>query len=836
MAKKKKITIAPQKGKQEMALNLKVDVLIYGGAAGCYDGNTEFLTPNGWVKFKDYCEGMEVAEYSTNADTLTYAKPLDYIKLPCNTLSQIKGKGLQMTLSDEHTVLYWNENKSTLSPPKTLPFHEVKNRHNKSKTKGWTGKIKTTFQVDNPGIDLSEGEIRLQVICKADGSFTREGKDNYCRIRVSKERKYERILEICKKYNLKYKDFGCQKDDSYKNGKLHTVIVWPTCNEKRYDSKWWNCNQEQLDIIADEVCHWDGSIINGGKTLKYYSKYKSDCDFIQYVFSSQGLNTSLVRDKREGKEYWTTNGQKFGKGFRSFANKDGKNELVEVPTSDGFKYCFTTNTGFLLVREEDKVYLSGNSGKSRLLLMKPLAHMKDPDFQGIFFRRNIKALEKPGGLWPESKKLYTQFKTVIRERDHKHTFKSGCSLMMDHLELESDAEANHQGTQYSFIGFDELTHFEQSQFLYLIGRMRSESDSDSFTVATCNPDPDSWVMNWVEWYLDEDGFPEEDKCGKIRYFVVVEDNPVFADTPEELVEEYPYLCYQEDDEGNEMYVPPMSFAFVNGTIFDNPALIKANPKYLSALKAQSRVNRERLLDGNWFARPEGSSYIHRSMFKKTDKVPMGCVSCRSWDKASSEPSDKNRYPDYTASVMWHKDRNGYFYVTGDYVETAKDPSSEIYGIFRKRPGDRDNVIEAQAKRDGSDTTVVLPIDPGSAGKVEYAESAKKLNVLGYKVKPDPMPNNKSKLTRFEPVSSAVENGLVYIIESSFKNKKTLDEFYRNLESFDGEPSTSRKKDDWGDAFASGYNFICKAKAIPKFDLPSDAPSTMVADLRRDISI
>ena len=58
-------------------------------------------------------------------------------------------------------------------------------------------------------------------------------------------------------------------------------------------------------------------------------------------------------------------------------------------------------------------------------------------------------------------------------------------------------------------------------------------------MGTCNPDPDSWVMNWVEYYLDDGGFPREDLCGKIRYFLIVDDKPKFADTPEELEAEYP---------------------------------------------------------------------------------------------------------------------------------------------------------------------------------------------------------------------------------------------------------------------------------------------------------
>ena len=463
---------------------------------------------------------------------------------------------------------------------------------------------------------------------------------------------------------------------------------------------------------------------------------------------------------------------------------------------------------------------SAGSGKSRLLLMKPLPYLSDPNFNAIFFRRTTKALEKPGSLWPEALKLYSAFRPKIRERDHKQTFASGANVVMDHLEHETDAERNHQGTQYSMVGFDELTHFTNYMFVYLIGRLRSEAKSDSFIVATCNPDPDSWVLNWVDWYLDEEGYPNPDKCGVVRYFVIEDEMPVFADTPEELYVSHPHLCRQHNPvDGTWVETPPKTFAFIGGTIFDNPALIKSNPGYLSSLKAQTKVNRARLLDGNWYARPEGSSNFRREWLIKEDKLPKSYISARAWDKASSVPSDINRYPDFTASTKILKTPDGRYYIVGDYCpdnrvdESSKGLSKEVYGKFQKRPGERNAVIEEQAAHDGEECVVVLPRDPGAAGKVELEEATKNLLEYGsreglyLKVKQDPMPGTKSKMTRYSPFSAACENGLVSIIESSFPNKESLEAWYKENEAFNGERSTTERKDDWPDSAASCFNYL-----------------------------
>lgn len=364
--------------------------------------------------------------------------------------------------------------------------------------------------------------------------------------------------------------------------------------------------------------------------------------------------------------------------------------------------------------------------------------------------------------------------------------------------------------------------------MYLLSRLRSEAESHSYCMISCNPDCDSWLYKWVEWYLDEEGFPDKTKNGIKRYYLTVDDSPVFADSPENLKEQYPDFC-KIWNPVDEVFIDiePKSFTFISGTIFDNPILIKKNPKYLAELNALPKIEKARLLHGNWKMRPEGSSYFDRAWLKKIDSAPLHCTEVRAWDKASTEPSDVNRYPDYTASIKMLKDKDGYYYIKADYIADAKDEKSDIIGRFRKKPGERDILIEKQARADGTDCTVVMAKDPGSAGQVEYEESAKKLIEAGFKVSPDPMPPTKSKLKRFEPFSSAAQNGLVYIIEDSFPNKATLEAFYAEMEAFDGERSGKTRKDDWPDACASAFNALAKEKVIPHFTLNHNSAPTML---------
>lgn len=795
-----------------MAMNVEADVIIYGGAAGCFSGDTEYLTPQGWKRIDEYKSDL-VSTYNPTTGELVFEKPSVYIKQPCDKLTRLKGRGIDQALSDEHNIIYFNSH--DLEKPKAITLTQMIERHAKSKTKGWTGKFKTTFKYNGLGLDISEGYLRLQVAVIADGRIVKKGKDNYTQMRFSKTRKYERLIEMCKKYNLPYKDNGCKPSSRYKNGKSYEVIVWPQWSDKTFSFKYFGCSANQLEIIFNEVFHWDGTFVNNIKstTNRFSTTSKDSADFIQFVCSSQGQNNSLVEDKRDKYEdtCYEVNTSPTGKGFRCLANKDGKAVLEEFIPIDGFKYCFTVSTGMLVTRRNNKIVITGNSGKSRLLLMRPLLHIEDPNFTGIMFRRTQEALKKGGSLWPESKKLYRPFKAHINNKDRKHTFPSGANIAFDGLIHEGDEEKNYQGSQFSFIGFDEVTHFTEEQVIYLIGRLRSDAKNNSYCMMTCNPDINSWVLQYVKPYLDEEGFPIRAMGGTIRYFISTEEGTVFGATKEQLQKSHPEHAWVEDGEGNKHDVI-MSYTFIDGNIYDNPALIKNEPKYLAKLKGQSRVNQARLLHGNWYAVEEASGYFKRE-WVKNKKAPLGAVSCRAYDKAATEVSEVNRKPDYTASIKLSKDREGYFYIQGSFHPSFKDDDSDILGRFRKRAGSRDLLISHQAHQDGTDCKVVFAVDCGQAGKVEFFESSKKLIAEGFVVKKDPTPIQKSKLSRFTPFASAAENGMIFIDESSFPNKQTLNAFYNELEAFDGERSTASRKDDWADGIASAFNYLSRQTII-----------------------
>lgn len=356
----------------------------------------------------------------------------------------------------------------------------------------------------------------------------------------------------------------------------------------------------------------------------------------------------------------------------------------------------------------------------------------------------------------------------------------------------------------------------------MMSRLRSNSKYPSRMVISCNPDPDHYLRKMVDWYLDEDGYPIPERDGVLRWFVRIDDQYMWGDSPEELKERYGKKC------------KPVSFTFISSTIHDNPPMLINNPEYLAQLEGLNEVDRARLLYGNWDARPQGANYFKREYLKEVDSIPLWATKVRAYDKAGTERSTANKTPDFTAGIGVARDQDGYYYLYGsyhpDFIDNG-DWSTGTQGRFCKKAGERDNIIAKQAAEDGDDTIIIFSVDPGQAGISEFTTSSRDLISKGFIVEKDPTPGNKSKLTRFSPFAQLAQNGFVRIVKNSF-DIPTYEALMKELESFNGERSTGSRKDDWADAISSGVNFLEKADIVRAVPIPRPNAPTMYSMRRR----
>jgi phage terminase large subunit-like protein len=497
----------------------------------------------------------------------------------------------------------------------------------------------------------------------------------------------------------------------------------------------------------------------------------------------------------------------------------------------------------MIANAEADFYLIGGSrfgGKSEIISMVDLLYAHDPKYRSIKFRRSFDEIMGANGLWEKAENQYSLFGANSNKSDKSWTFPSGAKSLYRHMYHEGDEES-HRGKGYSSVFFDEINQFTWNQVRMLQTCLRSEAKNDSFLVGTLNPDRSSWCMEFVDWYICQDtGFPDLSKCGKIRHYIIDDGKPVFGPDEQFFIDNYPDIVNPVVDfeTGERQYIRPKRFTFFFFSIMDNHIGRKMNPQYISELNGLPEHERLSQLLGNWFSEPKGSSMFQRQSLKGLDskypsRLPDDAVCVRAWDKAYREPSEKNRYPDYTASIKMYKDSKGEFYIAGDFHEKLHDSfkvgEDVIYGRFRKNVGIRDEWMVLQAYHDGDDCTVILPEESG-AGAGEWDKMRAMFMEEGFLVKGAKTGNAKgAKGKRFVPFCSAAEQGAVHILPDTFPNAATLNKFLTELEKFDPDvKSTGRIKDDWVDATADAFLALQKHRVSKPFTLPNISSPTKLS--------
>lgn len=196
-------------------------------------------------------------------------------------------------------------------------------------------------------------------------------------------------------------------------------------------------------------------------------------------------------------------------------------------------------------------------GKTDCIIALATRYIEFPDYKGIIFRRTFPQLQE---IIDRCWKRYPSFGGIYRATEHRWYFPSGSTIALSHMQHEDD-KYNHQGKEYHFVGFDELTQFSETQYTYLFSRARTTDPNIPPRIRTAS-NPGGIGHNWV----------------KERFVTIADPKKTFVD-PE----------------------TGLSRVFVPGTIEDNPTLLENDPAYLQRLEALPEIEKLRLRHGVWDA-------------------------------------------------------------------------------------------------------------------------------------------------------------------------------------------------------------------------------------------
>jgi len=272
-----------------------------------------------------------------------------------------------------------------------------------------------------------------------------------------------------------------------------------------------------------------------------------------------------------------------------------------------------------LLADELEVLFGGAAGpgKSSGLLMAALQYVDVPGYAALLLRRTYKDLSLPGALLDRSDQWLRSTDARWSPTEMTWVFPSGATLTFGHLNYEAD-KYQYQSAEFQFVGFDELTQFSETQYLYLFSRLRRLIGSDVPIRMRTASNPGGAGHSWVRQRFIDSHSPDR------------------------------------------LYIP--------ARLRDNPYLDADS--YVSSLQQLDPVTRARYLDGDWTIEHEGRMFS-RAWFPIIDIAPVGLRTVRRWDLASTSKVEGND-PDWTAGAKMSVDAQGRYYLL-DVVRERMTP-------------------------------------------------------------------------------------------------------------------------------------------------------------------
>jgi predicted phage terminase large subunit-like protein len=287
--------------------------------------------------------------------------------------------------------------------------------------------------------------------------------------------------------------------------------------------------------------------------------------------------------------------------------------------------------------------------------MAALEHVRTPGYAALLLRRTYADLSLPGALMDRANEWLRGTDARWRDKEKTWEFPSGASITFGYLETEND-KYRYQGAEFQFLGLDEATQFSETQYRYLLSRLRRLTGATVPLRARLASNPGGLGHEWV----------------KARFV----------------------------DPGDE------SRPFIPARLEDNPHLDRE--EYEKALAQLDHLTREQLRAGRWDVLPEGRLF-KREWFRviEPQDVPGGLRECRFWDLAATEPK-AGQDPDWTVGAKLGRSDTGLFYLL-DIRRTRATPLA-VEALISQTAAEDGRKTEIRMEEEGGSSGKIVTSD------------------------------------------------------------------------------------------------------------------------------
>lgn len=311
---------------------------------GCYTEDHEVLTTAGWMSIKEFVLNTypetHLLVYDNQTRDAWFSRPIEKQAIfYSGDLYTFKGSSIDLTVTADHMMPF-----TTNGNPKKITASQMAEYK--------SGTIPTACHYT--GGHLNVRHARLIAAYQADGHYgVKKGTVTF---HFKKLRKVQRLTNLLNKAGIAF-TCNTHADGSYyiyiPRRFACDLIKWG----KAASALMLGWSQESLLAYLDEHRYWDGSITQANVRCNLSAKDKDHILWLDTLLHLTLQNGSIQKPQMSG---FGTLMHKLNYNRRTFASRSSM-EVTKTRVEGQPVYCVTTSTGFIVVRRNGKIVMSGNS-------------------------------------------------------------------------------------------------------------------------------------------------------------------------------------------------------------------------------------------------------------------------------------------------------------------------------------------------------------------------------------------------------------------------------------------------------------------------------------------
>ena len=451
----------------------------------CLERGTEVLTDRGWKAIEKITTDDIVAGFHPDTETITWEHPTSttsHFEKSIYRFRYKNNKGFSVGVSDGHRMLLQNGRNKKYE---TIIAKDMK-------VGAWKNIPASGY---GEGVDVLSMEERLFIALQADGTVEQlKNGEYYCRIRVKKKRKQERLAWIAKNVSIPVRELNNPNPGYY--GISFTIPF----NGKKFLNAFGTTKmsyQKALDFI-DELVKWDGweGNRNGCYGRCYYSSNREDTDFVQAVCAQAGLGSHLTISNRTIRNWgkWHLNKNKVSANIKPSYNLEIKQKaFYGIQTMDKCLeeyndevFCISVPSSYFVARTKGgDVFITGNCHEAYVIDYEKGTCI----FAGVFC---LCALDHLGCIHTgRAITLYSKNSPLITKEFLLEGAEKAFTIISSYNRDHPEADLRAYCTYLQYLKFEEL----RKPMLKLIKK---------YDISFYSEDPKK-MAPWGEWRLILDG-------------------------------------------------------------------------------------------------------------------------------------------------------------------------------------------------------------------------------------------------------------------------------------------------------------------------------------------